>query len=124
MNSICNFFQLCTVDLEIRELERETVGIFPERVLMESETVLVQYIISDWSLFYRFVVLKSECSRGFLLTFGTKKLKLLQKERNFVSEILTSNFEMERVLLQPAKKVSIYSKFCSFTFIFDMERVL
>ena len=55
------------MDLEIRELERETVGIFPERVLMESETVLVQYIISDWSLFYRFVVLKSDCSRGFLL---------------------------------------------------------
>ena len=53
------------MDLEIRELERETVGIFPERVLMESETVLVQYIISDWSLFYRFVVLKSECSRVF-----------------------------------------------------------
>ena len=45
--------QLCTVDMEIRELERETINLVPELVFMESDTVLVQYIISSWSLQYR-----------------------------------------------------------------------
>ena len=45
--------QLCTVDMEIRELERETISLVPELVFMESDTVLVQYIISSWSLQYR-----------------------------------------------------------------------
>ena len=42
--------QLCTVDMEIRELERSTVNLVPEMVFMESDTILVQYIVSDWSL--------------------------------------------------------------------------
>ena len=42
--------KLCTVDLEIRELERSTINLVPEMVFMESDTVLVQYIISRWSL--------------------------------------------------------------------------
>ena len=51
------------------------------------------------------------------LTRTTKKLgtpgshfvesKVLLKERNFVSEIFTLIFDMERVILQPAKKVRI-----------------
>ena len=45
--------QLCTVDMEIRELERSTISLVPELVFMESDTVLVQYIISSWSLQYR-----------------------------------------------------------------------
>ena len=45
--------QLCTVDMEIRALERETISLVPELVFMESDTVLVQYIISSWSLQYR-----------------------------------------------------------------------
>ena len=45
--------QLCTVDMEIRELERLTINLVPELVFMESDTVLVQYIISRWSLQYR-----------------------------------------------------------------------
>ena len=36
--------------MEIRDLERSTVNLEPENVFMESETVLVQYIISNWSL--------------------------------------------------------------------------
>ena len=36
--------------MEIRDLERSTVNLIPENVFMESETVLVQYIISNWSL--------------------------------------------------------------------------
>ena len=43
-------FKLCTVDLEIRELERSTINLVPEMVFMEGDTVLVQYIISRWSL--------------------------------------------------------------------------
>ena len=46
-------FQLCTVDMEIRALERSTISLVPELVFMESDTVLVQYIISSWSLQYR-----------------------------------------------------------------------
>ena len=42
--------KLCTVDLEIRELERSTINLVPEMVFMEGDTVLVQYIISRWSL--------------------------------------------------------------------------
>ena len=42
--------QLCTVDMEIRDLERLTINLVPETVFMESDTVLVQYIISSWSL--------------------------------------------------------------------------
>ena len=45
--------QLCTVEMEIRELERSTVDLEPENVFMESETLLVQYIISHWSLSLR-----------------------------------------------------------------------
>ena len=44
---------MCTVDMEIRELERLTINLVPELVFMESDTVLVQYIISRWSLQYR-----------------------------------------------------------------------
>ena len=59
--SFCNFYkhfqntiiQLCTVDMEIRELERLIINLVPELVFMESDTVLVQYIISSWSLQYR-----------------------------------------------------------------------
>ena len=39
--------------MEIRELERKTISLVPELVFMESDTVLVQYIISSWSLQYR-----------------------------------------------------------------------
>ena len=45
--------QLCTVDMEIRALERSTISLVPELVFMESDTVLVQYIISSWSLQHR-----------------------------------------------------------------------
>ena len=45
--------QLCTVDMEIMALERETISLVPELVFMESDTVLVQYIISSWSLQHR-----------------------------------------------------------------------
>ena len=39
--------------MEIRELEQSTVTLIPKLVFMKSDTVLVQYIISKWSLDYR-----------------------------------------------------------------------
>ena len=53
MSLTSKVIQLCTVDMEIRELERLTINLVPETVFMESDTVLVQYIISRWSLQYR-----------------------------------------------------------------------
>ena len=55
--------QLCTVDMEIRALERSTISLVPELVFMESDTVLVQYIISSWSLQYRN---DSECRESII----------------------------------------------------------
>ena len=39
--------------MEIRDLEKTTISLVPELVFMESDTVLVQYIISSWSLQHR-----------------------------------------------------------------------
>ena len=52
--------------MEIRELERSTVNLIPKLVFMESDTVLVQYIISKWSLDYRN---SSECALFFVKLF-------------------------------------------------------
>jgi hypothetical protein len=43
---------VCTVDLEVRRLERRSVQLVPSLIWMESETVLTQYIITSWSLVY------------------------------------------------------------------------
>ena len=43
----------CTVDLEVRKLEQSSVELIPNLILMESETVLTQYIIASWSLVYK-----------------------------------------------------------------------
>ena len=53
--SFCNFeiMQRCTMDLELRELERASINLIPKIVMMESKTVLTQYIISKWSLEYK-----------------------------------------------------------------------
>ena len=45
--------QRCTMDLELRELERASINLIPKIVMMESKTVLTQYIISKWSLEYK-----------------------------------------------------------------------
>ena len=41
------------MDLELRELERASISLIPKTVMMESKTVLTQYIISKWSLEYK-----------------------------------------------------------------------
>ena len=62
--------QLCTVNMEIRELERSTVNLVPEMVFMESDTILVQYILSDWSLQLR-SVLSRENNNDHTFHLGT-----------------------------------------------------
>ena len=37
---------MCTVDLEVRSLERRSVQLAPSLIWMESETVITQYIIT------------------------------------------------------------------------------
>ena len=41
------------MDLELRDLERASINLIPKIVMMESKTVLTQYIISKWSLEYK-----------------------------------------------------------------------
>ena len=41
------------MDLEVRQLEQSSMKLIPDLMMMESETVLTQYIISSWSLVYR-----------------------------------------------------------------------
>ena len=41
------------MDLKVRKLEQFSVKLIPDMIIMESETVLTQYIISSWSLDYR-----------------------------------------------------------------------
>ena len=44
--------QVCTVNLIVRKLETSIMSILPSRLVMESETVLTQYIIKNWTLTY------------------------------------------------------------------------
>ena len=66
--------------MEIRELERSTVNLVPELVFMEGDTVLVQYIVSDWSLQLR-SVLYNGLTKIQILLIGT----LLTRARVWIS---------------------------------------
>ena len=44
--------QICFVNLVVRDLESSVVQVTPDRLSMESETVLTQYIIKNWTLAY------------------------------------------------------------------------
>ena len=44
--------QVCTVNLIVRKLETSVMKITPHIITMESETVLTQYIITNWTLAY------------------------------------------------------------------------
>ena len=46
------FLQICFVNLMVRDLESSVVQVTPDRLSMESETVLTQYIIKNWTLAY------------------------------------------------------------------------
>ena len=40
--------QVCTVNLIVRLLETSVMELTPNQLMMESETVLTQYIITNW----------------------------------------------------------------------------
>ena len=42
--------QKCTVDMDLRDLDKTTVNLIPESIFMEGDTLLVQYIIKSWTL--------------------------------------------------------------------------
>ena len=44
--------KVCTVNLIVRKLETSVMEITPNIITMESETVLTQYIITNWTLAY------------------------------------------------------------------------
>ena len=44
--------QVCTVNLVVRKLETSVMEITPNIITMESETVLTQYLITNWTLTY------------------------------------------------------------------------
>ena len=43
---------MCTVNLIVRNLETSVMEIRPHLITMESETVLTQYLITNWTLAY------------------------------------------------------------------------
>ena len=43
----------CKVTLELRDLEKATIKLVPQTIVMESEKELSQYTIVKWSLEYR-----------------------------------------------------------------------
>merc|ERR1719219_1087250 len=45
--------QVCTVNLIVRLLETSVMELTPNNLMMESETVLTQYIITNWTLTYK-----------------------------------------------------------------------
>ena len=45
--------QVCTVNLVVRKLETSVMEITPNVITMESETVLTQYLITNWTLTYK-----------------------------------------------------------------------
>jgi len=71
--------QKCTVDMELRELDKPTINMIPEDIFMEGDTVLVQYIIAKWSLELKD---PGDSNQGI-------NLKLVMKRR-IMNELLTS----------------------------------
>ena len=42
------YIKVCTVDLIVRLLETSVMKLTPNNLMMESDTVLTQYIITNW----------------------------------------------------------------------------
>ena len=63
-------FQVCTVNLMVRKLEISVMEITPHIIAMESETVLTQYIITNWTLDYKNASMVSD---GIQMTFVLKR---------------------------------------------------
>ena len=61
---------MCTVDLIVRELETSVMEITPHIITMKSETVLTQYIITNWTLEYKNT---SDISAGIKMTLVLRR---------------------------------------------------
>ena len=81
--------------MEIRDLDKSTMNMIPENIFMESDTVLVQYIIKSWTLQLR------NTSNIWILQYSHLKLKFLGDtnqgielvlvlKRRIINEILTT----------------------------------
>ena len=62
--------QVCAVNLMVRKLEISVMEITPHIITMESETVLTQYIITNWTLDYKNASMVSD---GIQMTFVLKR---------------------------------------------------
>jgi hypothetical protein len=62
--------QVCTVDLKVRNLEWAVMMITPHRLAMESETVLTQYLITNWTLGY---INETDADSGIMMTLVLKR---------------------------------------------------
>ena len=62
--------QVCTVNLIVRKLETSVMEITPHIITMESETVLTQYIITNWTLAY---INASNVDMGIQMTVVLKR---------------------------------------------------
>ena len=49
MKMVMSHSQVCTVNLIVRKLETSVMEITPHLLNMDSQTVLTQYIITNWS---------------------------------------------------------------------------
>ena len=61
---------MCTVNLIVRKLETSVMEITPHIITMESETVLTQYIITNWTLEYKDT---SNVNAGIKMTLVLKR---------------------------------------------------
>ena len=43
-------WKVCTVDMALRDLDKSSLNMVPDEIMMESDTILVQYIIKSWKL--------------------------------------------------------------------------
>lgn len=43
-------WKVCTVDMALRDLDKSSLNMVPDEIIMESDTILVQYIIKSWKL--------------------------------------------------------------------------
>ena len=69
-NSFSIELQVCTVNLIVRKLETSVMAITPHLLDMESETVLTQYLITNWTLTYNN---ESNVDAGIKMTLVLKR---------------------------------------------------
>ena len=109
--------QVCAVNLMVRKLEISVMEITPHIITMESETVLTQYIITNWTLDYKNASMVSD---GIQMTFVLKRRVLNAILTVYLPTILVliivyatnffKGFFFEAILI--IIDISIYRKHC------------